>query len=57
MNFELFFESLLELFTTIGLKIIYAILVAFVGLKMIKWLKKQLPFPADAPAQSPRLFR
>ena len=46
MNFELFFESLLELFTTIGLKIIYAILVAFVGLKMIKWLKKQLPsFP------------
>ena len=46
MNFEMFFESLLELFTTIGLKIIYAILVAFVGLKMIKWLKKQMPsFP------------
>ena len=46
MSLELFFEAMLELFTTIGLKIIYAILVTFVGLKMIKWLKKRLPdFP------------
>ena len=46
MNLEMFFEAMLELFTTIGLKILYAILVTFVGLKMIKWLKKKLPdFP------------
>ncbi len=46
MNLEVFFESLLELATTVGLKILYAILVTFVGLKMIKWLKKRLPnFP------------
>ena len=46
MNVELFFESLLELFTTIGLKIIYAGLVTFAGLKAIQWLKKRLPaFP------------
>ena len=46
MNLELFFESLLELATTIGLKLVYAIVIAFVGLKAIKWLKKRLPtFP------------
>ena len=46
MNFEDFFEALLELFTTIGLKVLYAILILFVGLKLIKWLKKKLPsFP------------
>ena len=46
MNLEAFFESLLELATTVGLKILYAILVAFIGLKLIKWLKKRLPnFP------------
>lgn len=46
MNLDLFFEAMLELFTTIGLKILYAILVTFVGLKLIKWLKKKLPvFP------------
>ena len=43
MNFEDFFEALLELFTTIGLKVLYAILILFVGLKLIKWLKKNLP--------------
>ena len=46
MNLEVFFEAMLELFTTIGLKIIYAVLVTVIGLKMIKWLKKRLPdFP------------
>ena len=43
MNLELFFESLLELATTIGLKLVYAVIVAFVGFKAIKWFKKQLP--------------
>lgn len=46
MSFESLINTLLELATTVGLKILYAILVAFVGLKMIKWLKKKLPdFP------------
>ena len=46
MNFETLSTALIELATTIGLKLIYAILVTFVGLKMIKWLKKKLPgFP------------
>lgn len=46
MNFEDFFEALLELATTVGLKLLYAILILFVGLKLIKWLKKKLPaFP------------
>ena len=46
MNLELFFEAMLELFTTIGLKILYAVLITIIGLKMIKWLKKKLPdFP------------
>ncbi len=46
MNFEALFDTLLELAATIGLKILYAIAVAFVGLKAIKWLKKRLPdFP------------
>nr|MBR4281103.1 mechanosensitive ion channel family protein [Clostridia bacterium] len=46
MNVEDFFEALLELATTVGLKIVYASLVLFVGLKLIKWLKKKLPaFP------------
>ena len=43
MNLELFFEALLELFTTIGLKLLYAILILIIGLKLIKWLKKRLP--------------
>ena len=43
MNFETLSTALIELATTIGLKLIYAILVTFVGLKMIKWLKKKLP--------------
>ena len=46
MNLETFFEAMLELFTTIGLKILYAVLILFLGLKAIKWLKKKLPaFP------------
>ena len=46
MNFEAFFEAMLELATTIGLKLLYAIIISFVGLKAIKWLKKRLPtFP------------
>ena len=43
MNLELFFEALLELFTTIGLKLLYAVLILIIGLKLIKWLKKRLP--------------
>ena len=43
MSFELLINTLLELLTTIGLKVLYAILVLFVGLKLIKWLKKKLP--------------
>ena len=46
MNFDTFINTLLELFTTIGLKIIYAGIVLFIGLKLIKWMKKRLPsFP------------
>ena len=46
MNFDTFINTLLELFTTIGLKIIYAGIVLFIGLKLIKWMKKKLPsFP------------
>ena len=46
MNLEVFFEAMLELITTIGLKMLYAIIVLFIGLKLIKWLKKRLPdFP------------
>ena len=43
MNFEALINTLLELLTTIGLKVLYAILVTFVGLKLIKWMKKKLP--------------
>ncbi len=43
MNFESLLNTLLELLTTIGLKVLYAILVLFVGLRLIKWLKKKLP--------------
>ena len=46
MNLEALWESLLELLTTVGLKVVYAIILAFIGLKIIKWLKKKLPaFP------------
>ena len=46
MNFDTFINTLLELFTTIGLKIIYAGIVLFIGLKLMKWMKKKLPsFP------------
>lgn len=43
MNFETLLELLRELACTIGLKILYALLVLVVGLKLIKWLKKKLP--------------
>ena len=43
MNFDAFLNALLELFATIGLKILYAFAVLFVGLKLIKWFKKKLP--------------
>ena len=46
MNFEALFDTLMELAATVGLKILYALVVSFVGLKAIKWLKKQIPnFP------------
>lgn len=43
MDFETLLELLRELACTIGLKILYALLVLVVGLKLIKWLKKKLP--------------
>lgn len=43
MNFDTFINTLLELFITIGLKLIYAGIVLFIGLKLISWLKKRLP--------------
>lgn len=43
MSFESLVNTLLELLTTIGLRMVYAALVTFVGLKLIKWLKKKLP--------------
>ena len=46
MNFEALLNTLLELFATIGLKLLYAVLLLLVGLRLIKWLKKSLPsFP------------
>ena len=46
MTLEALFNVLIEMVTTIGLKLIYAALVLFVGLKLIKWLKKRIPeFP------------
>ena len=46
MNLDQFVESLLALLTSIGLKILYAAIVLFFGLKLIKWMKKRLPtFP------------
>ena len=46
MTLEALMNTLIELLTTIGLKIVYAIVVLFIGLKLIKWLKKKLPaFP------------
>ena len=43
MNFESLLDTLLELAATVGLKLIYAAIVLFLGLKLIQWLKKQLP--------------
>ncbi len=43
MNFETLLNTLLELAATVGLKILYAALVLFVGLKVVKLLKKRLP--------------
>ena len=46
MNFEALFDTILQLIATIGVKILYAAAICFVGLKLIKWLKKRLPeFP------------
>lgn len=43
MNFESLLNTLLELFTTFGLRLVYALLVLIVGLKVIKWIKRRLP--------------
>lgn len=46
MNIEDLFDTLIELACTVGLRILYAFIVLFVGLKLIKWLKRKLPaFP------------
>ena len=47
MNIEALVDTLVELACTVGLKLLYALLVLVIGLKLIKWLKKKLPaFPA-----------
>ena len=43
MNLETLFNALIELACSIGLKIVYALLLLVIGLKLIKWLKKKLP--------------
>ncbi|MGN0754228.1 MAG: mechanosensitive ion channel family protein [Aristaeellaceae bacterium] len=43
MNFEALINTLVELACTVGLKILYAAAVLFVGLKLIKWLKGKIP--------------
>ena len=43
MSLEKLFELLVELLATVGLKILYAAIVLFIGLKLIKWMKKKLP--------------
>ena len=40
MDFEALLDTLVELACTVGLKLIYAALVLFVGLKLIKWLRR-----------------
>ena len=46
MTHESVLETLFELACTFGLKIVYALLTLFIGLKLIKWLKKKIPaFP------------
>lgn len=46
MDFEALWVTLMELLTTIGLKLLYALLLLVIGLKVIKWLKKRIPaFP------------
>ncbi len=43
MNFEELINALLELAATVGLRILYAGLVLFIGLKLVKLLKKRIP--------------
>ena len=43
MNFEALINTLVELACTVGLKLLYAAAVLFVGLKLIKWLKGKIP--------------
>lgn len=43
MSFEDLLEILVELACTVGLKLLYALVVLFIGLKLIKWLIKKLP--------------
>ncbi len=46
MKLEELFEVLVELACTVGLKILYALVILVIGLKLVKWLKKRLPsFP------------
>ncbi len=46
MSFEALLNTLAELAATVGLRILYALAVLFVGLKIVKWIKKKLPvFP------------
>ena len=43
---EILLSTLFELVCAFGLKLIYALLTLFIGLKLIKWLRKRLPdFP------------
>lgn len=46
MSREILISTITEFFFTFGLKLLYALLALFVGLKLVKWLRKHLPsFP------------
>jgi len=46
MKLEELYEILVELACTVGLKLLYALVILMIGLKLVKWLKKRLPaFP------------
>lgn len=52
MNWEKILDSVAELGTTAGAKILYALLILLIGLKVSKWIVKKLS--AVAPAKPGR---
>ena len=46
MSREILLSTLYEILCTFGLKLVYALVTLFIGLKLVKWLRKRLPdFP------------